>query len=296
MTQWFLLFSNPVVFFVAAGSILLITYLVQQSMPEAAFWTLIVINTLLFATVYAAISVIRQLKAKPVMDQTVDGQLYQVFSRNETIIVQLGSNLKRLGKGVNDILRLLMSVRQQLAEQYGYVVPDMEMEYSALLGAQTVQLIVRQDVIGQFDVYPDCLAVPVDGEPTSALIDSIDNQLYAWIPKDEVSLQDKPVAMDARQFMALRIQSMLLDYAPVVISRTDTLKLMAIVQRQDPVIFHDLFELNKLDASTFRTILADMVQQRQSVRNIVLICDTLLKGDTGISQLTNKQNASELKC
>jgi flagellar biosynthesis component FlhA len=288
MTQWFLLFSNPVVFFVTAGSILLITYLVQQSLPEAAFWSLIVINTLLFATVYAAISVIRQLKAKPAIDQAVDGQLYQVFSRNETIVVQLGSNLKRLGKGVNDVLRLLMGVRQQLAEQYGYVVPDMEMEYSPTIGAQTVQIIVRQDVIGQFDIYPDCLAVPVEGEPTTALTDHVDNQQYAWIPKDEVPLQDKPVALDARQFMALRIQSMLLDYASIVISRTDALKLMAIVQRQDPVIFHDLFELNKMDASTFRTLIADRVQQRQSVRNIVFICDSLLKGETGISQLTRE--------
>ena len=277
MTHWLLLFSNPVVFSFTAGCILIILYLVQQANPEAAFWSLTILSTLLFALLYAAISVVKQIRGRQTANN--DGQLYHVFAQEDVVLLQLGNNLNKLAKNPQDIMRSLSDMRLQLAERYGFVVPDLEMEYSSNLAPQTVQVLVRQDTLGQFDVYPDCLAVPVD-HTQMTLTDRIDNQLYAWTPNEEVSLQDRAVALTAREFMSLKVQSMLLDNAPQVMTRTDAMKLMAIVQRQDPGVFHDLFELNKLNPNAFRNILAELLQQRVSVRNIVLVCDSLLKGDT----------------
>jgi flagellar biosynthesis component FlhA len=289
MTQWLLLFSNPVVFLVTAGAILIGLYMVQQANPEAAYWSLTIICTLLFALLYAAISVVKQIRGRQTAN--TDGQLYNVFSQEDIVLVQLGNNLNKLTKNPQDIMRSLSHIRTQLAERYGFVVPDVEMEFNSTLPPQTVQLMVRQDVLGQFDIYPDCLAVPV-AHTQVTLTDTIDGQLYAWTPNEEIALQDRAIALTARDFMALKIQGLLLDHAPQVMTRTDVLKLMAIVQRQDPGIFHDLFELNKLNPNAFRHILAELLQQRVSVRNIVSVCESLLKGDAGISQLARKQGAT----
>jgi flagellar biosynthesis component FlhA len=283
MTQWLALFTNPVVFIVAAGCILISAYLLQQSSTEIAFWVLMLTSTTLFAALYAAVSVVRQLRTNQKLD--ANGHIYQVFTQEDVIVVELGTNLKKLGKNIPDVLQVLSGVRLHLAERYGFVVPDMELEYSNSLAPQTVQVSIRQDIIGQFDIFPDCLAVPTTVDTQSNLIDRIDNQFYAWTPNEEVNLQDRAVALTAREFFALRIQSMLLDAAPTVLTRTDALKLMAIVQRQDPSLFHDLFELNQLNANTFKTIIGESIQQRNSVRNIAQLCESLLKGQRGISQL-----------
>jgi flagellar biosynthesis component FlhA len=290
MTQWLSFFTNPVVYFFSVTCLLVGLYVMYEINNLAVLWALILSNSLFSVGLYMAIGVINQMRHREIDPSGGESQLYQVFDHDEAIVVQLGSNLTGLTRKSNDLVRLLSGVRHHLAEKYGFVVPLIEVEFNRNLGAQTVQLVVRQEILQQFELYPDCLAIPVTDTlaASSALSDRIGTQQYVWTLESEVNLADKTHALTAIEFLFEKVEAVLLDMAPVVLTRTDALKLMAIVRQQDPGIFHDLFELNHLNAGTFRSILGELLQRRISIRNISQVCDTLLRGDTGISQLMRR--------
>jgi flagellar biosynthesis component FlhA len=300
MTPWFFLLTNPVVYFFTVACLLGGLYIFAESNSIGAIWSLLFTNIVFATGVYIALSVVNQLRNRQ-LGNSAGTELYQVFEPNNVLTVNCGKALLTLARKPEALQAEIAPLRQQLAEQYGYVVPEVQTTWSSKLHPNQVDLLVRDELIASLTVYPDCMAVPVDrhdmdraGLPmasATALADCIDDQWYVWTPTADVTLQDKAIALEAKTWLLAKMASVLLDNAHVVISRNDAMRLMAIVQNQDPGIFHELFELNKLPLNAFRQQLGQRLHQRQSIRQITQVCDSLLRSNVGVSRLSQQTAA-----
>jgi flagellar biosynthesis component FlhA len=288
MTQWLIILYNPVVYFFLVISFLITLYAQFETASVGVLWTLLITCSFLALGLFIAINMVNQFKQK--MLEGPDGRLYQVFEEDEAIVLTLGQHLTALNEHPGHLIAKLDSVRHYLAEQYGFVVPPIQVAHDkAATHPQAVVVTHRRLLLGQCDLYNDALAVPVPNHshvsgPAALMTDTAENTQYVWTPKDEVTLHDKAVAKTATDFMLLRLQDMLLDNALHLITRSSVQKLMLIIRQQDPHVFYELFELNQLSPQAFRQLLADRLKQRQSIRSLVQVCDDILRAELGIPQ------------
>jgi flagellar biosynthesis component FlhA len=277
MTHWLYLVTNPVIYFVVSTFTLIALYLLYDTNKDMGFWGLVALGGVLFVALYMALSAVKDIRRGQTAIVSPETEIYQVFDHDESVLVSVGADVQKLTRHTPELKRAIQSVRDKLAERYGFVVPEIKIEFSQTLGGKEVAVRVRQELIAEFAVQPDCHAVPVqESSRNIQRLEQINGQSYTWIPQEELPIRDAAQALAPLSFLVARIESALLDHAHHIVNRTDALRLMAILQQQDVGTFHELFVQNQVTVSQFRHYVADMLVNRQSIRQIGLACERML--------------------
>ena len=199
---------------------------------------------------------------------------------------QIGTNLLPIADPEQDGLLLpkIAALRQRLAEESGYVIPNIRIQDSAELGNNSYAIFVRDKKVAQGTVYPGRDMVIAEqwdktGEPVpkDAVIDinPVFNTKVYWIE----NYNNFYAYMDLTFFEAIEViinhfEKCVKKYSDVIIENSDIQKYIKFVKDKNPSLADGLVP-EKLSVSDLRIIFSNLIKKDISIKDIIFVFEIL---------------------
>lgn len=152
------------------------------------------------------------------------------------------------------LLRELCVLRQILVDEYGYIIPNVKVIDSAEISNNNYEIYVRGKKVFVGELSSD----EIKNVDSQSIIESLKNVCFEYVHK--------------------------------IMSKTDAIKLIVLVKQQHSTLATDIFP-DYLTPIDLKTILANLIKEKISVKDIILIFEILndvARYTQNIDELTEK--------
>ncbi|MEM7785204.1 MAG: flagellar biosynthesis protein FlhA [Planctomycetota bacterium] len=283
------IFSNPVTLMITAGFLILMVFTELPKLP------LTFIAAGCFAGAYLlqrknnlVKSELAQARANQAIQSTSAKELtFDQLFRNDIFELELGLGLIPL-TDVNRggmLLKQVSSVRQQLAEEMGLLLPKVRIGDELSLGQNEFRILIHGNEVERANVQPQCCAAidngfakgPLgDGVVRGILDENLTQHTAFWITADAIeSAMDLGYEVrSAVEMIADHIKSTAVEHADKVLTRDATKKLVDAVESSTPAVVDGLVP-EKISIGELQQILKSLLKEGVSIRPIGLILETI---------------------
>lgn len=185
------------------------------------------------------------------------------------------------GEHPSDLLGRIRSIRQQLAMEYGIVVPSLHVRDNLQLKPSEYRLLLKGNPIARAELMMGHhLALPtsdrqpsVDGIPTK---DPAFGLPALWVPdrNKDAAARAGYTLVDLSTVVATHLTELFKKYADEFLTRQTVQKLLDMVAQSQPKLIEELTP-NPLPLGVIQKVLQNLVREKVSIRDLQTICETL---------------------
>ncbi len=276
------LFSDPKPMFFACGIIGGLGLV--PGLPTAGF---LVLGTVLGAIALVASSAEKRRAVEPVVEAPPpdEGTVERAtaFLKIDSLAVEIGYGLVGLvdAQEGGDFLKRIRSIRKQLAQELGMIVPPVNISDNLKLGPREYTILLKGSEIGRGELMMDRL-MAIDPGSTTGTIDGTPTKeptfgLPAfWITKENrerAQLMNFTV-VDASTILATHLTEMIRSHAHELLGRQEVKTLIDHVGETHPKLVEELVPAT-LSVGEVQKVLQSLLREKVSIRDLVSIFESL---------------------
>lgn len=202
----------------------------------------------------------------------------------DVISLQVGQNLLCIADPDQDglLLAKIAAMRQRLTDKYGYIIPNIRIQDSTELKENEYLISIRNNIVDTGFVYPDKYMIIADKwkETEKELPDDIikaEDPVYKvnvyWINEDVARGTENINAVASDDVIIQHLQEVLVQKVDTILSELDTKKYIDSVKKNCHGSDEKL--LNNLSYGDIRRIFVNLIQEKVSIKDIILILSRL---------------------
>ena len=203
----------------------------------------------------------------------------------DVLSLQVGSGLLEIADPDQEgqLLAKTAALRQELTDEYGYIIPNIRILDSVKLDKCEYTICVRDNIAESGYVYPGRYMVIADewdkyddNIPENAIV-GVDPtykcQAY-WLLKEDLADKKKITAVEATDVIITHMKEVFIKFVGEIMVKTDVIKLMELVRSQDPTLVNDLVP-ELISATDIKKILVNLIREKISIKDIIFIFERL---------------------
>ena len=276
------LFNNPrPIFFACAivGGLGLV-----PGLPTLAFLTL---GSALGAIGYAAQRAEKERELKPAVEASDpdEGRVERAtaFLKIDSLAVEIGYGLVGLvdAQQGGDFLSRIRSIRKQLAQELGMIVPPVNITDNLKLGAREYTILLKGIDIGRGELMMDRLMAIDPGNTTGTIGGTSTQEPTFGLPAFWITKENKERAqlmnytvVDASTILATHLTEMIRSHAHELLGRQEVKTLIDHVGETHPKLIEELVP-NTLSVGEIQKVLQSLLREKVSIRDLVTIFESL---------------------
>ncbi len=202
--------------------------------------------------------------------------------RLEILELDLGYQLIRLADKTQngDLLERIKSMRRKIAEDYGFIMPQVRIRDNLQLKPTEYQILLKGVEIGRGEVYPDkFLAInnsiateEIEGIKTKEPAFGID---AVWIDpeqKEDAILKGYTV-VDPSTVISTHMSELIKKYAEDLLTREDVQKLIEMTRKNYPTVVEECLKVASL--GLIQKVLKALLHEKIPIKDMVTILETI---------------------
>ena len=180
-----------------------------------------------------------------------------------------------------DLLPRIKAIRQQLAMEYGILVPPLHVRDNLQLKPSEYRLLLKGNAVAKADLMighflalsPGDMAAPVKGIPTK---DPAFDLPAIWIPESrrEEAIRAGYTVIDPSTVVATHLTELFKKHADEMLSRQTVQRLMDNLAETQAKLVEELVP-GLLPIGTIQKVLQNLIRERVTIRDLQTICETL---------------------
>ena len=202
--------------------------------------------------------------------------------RVEILELDLGYQLIKLAdKSQNgDLLDRIKSMRRKIAEDYGFIMPQVRIRDNLQLKPNEYQILLKGVEIGRGEVYPDkFLAInnsiateEIEGIKTKEPAFGID---AVWIDPDqkEDAILKGYTVVDPSTVISTHMSELIKKYAEDLLTREDVQKLIEMTRKNYPTVVEECLKTASL--GLIQKVLKALLHEKIPIKDMVTILETI---------------------
>ena len=211
------------------------------------------------------------------------GQAGELPPPLDTLEMELGYGLIPLvdESQDGDLLGRIRAIRQQLAMEYGIIVPALHVRDNLQLKPTEYRLLLRGNTIARAELMLGHFLALSPGESTKeiqgvATQDPAFGMPALWIPENrqEEALQSGYTVIDLSTVVATHLTELFKKHADELLTRQTTQQLLDSLSESQPRLVEELTP-NLLSVGIIQKTLQNLIRERVSIRDLQTICETL---------------------
>ncbi|MDQ6989179.1 MAG: flagellar biosynthesis protein FlhA [Mariprofundaceae bacterium] len=237
-------------------------------------------------------------------ESTDEGTSSQEQSMSELLVVdpirlEVGYGLIDLveGGGDGNLLERLQTVRRQIAQEIGFVLPPVHIKDNLQLGVGDYRVLVRGAEVGRSEIRPRHL-LALEGQIAGPRVDGVPTQEPAfglpalWITQDKRQQAElsgytvvEPVTM-----VVTHITEILRNHASEMLDRVQTRELVEMLSERYPKVVDEIVPA-QVSYALLQNVLQRLLAEWVPIRDLLLIIETI--GD-GLAEQRDQMGMVEL--
>ena len=197
--------------------------------------------------------------------------------------LELGYGLIPLVDTTNggDLLPRIKAIRQQLAVEYGIIVPALHVRDNLQLKPSGYRLLLKGNPIAKAEIMlghylalsPGAVSETIKGIPTK---DPAFDLPALWIPESrrEAAVRAGYTVIDPSTVMATHLTELFKKYAAEMLNRQTVQQLLDSLAETQPKLIEELVP-NLMNVGTIQKVLQNLIRERVSIRDLQTICESL---------------------
>jgi flagellar biosynthesis protein FlhA len=180
-----------------------------------------------------------------------------------------------------DLLARIKAIRQQLANEYGVIVPALHVRDNLQIKPSEYRLLLKGNVIAKGELAlghylalsPGETTTRIEGAPTK---DPAFGLPAIWIPesKYDEAVRAGYTVIDLSTVVATHLTELFKKHADELLSRQTVQKLLDNLAQQQPKLVEELTPA-LLSVGVIQKVLQSLIRERVSIRDLQSICETL---------------------
>ncbi len=180
-----------------------------------------------------------------------------------------------------DLLDRVVMIRRQLALELGLVIPVVRIRDNIQLAPNEYRIKIKGNEVGKGEIYLEhylAISSGVD-DPTITGIDTVEPAFgipAKWITEDMKTNADMAgyTVVDPPSVISTHLTEVLRNYAHELLGRQETKQLIDHLQENYPILVEEVTP-NPLSVGDIQKVLAKLLKERVSIRNLPIIFETL---------------------
>ncbi len=180
-----------------------------------------------------------------------------------------------------DLLDRVVMIRRQLALELGLVIPVVRIRDNIQLAPNEYRIKIKGNEVGKGEIYLEhylAISSGVD-DPTITGIDTVEPAFgipAKWITEDMKTNADMAgyTVVDPPSVISTHLTEVLRNYAHELLGRQETKQLIDHLQENYPILVEEVTP-NPLSVGDIQKVLAKLLKERVSIRNLPVIFETL---------------------
>ncbi len=276
------LFSNPKPAFFGSG--ILAGMALIPGFPKFSFFLLA--STLAFVA-YSISEAAKRRELAPIRDEsakeTITPEKATTFLKIDSLAIEIGYGLVGIVdvQQGGDFLNRIRSIRKQIAQEMGVIVPPVNISDNLKLGAREYAILLKGVEIARGDLASDkFLAInpgnvtgPIEGSPTKEPTFGLP---AFWISKENrerAQLMNYTV-VDPPTVLATHLTETIRNHAYELVGRQEVKALIDYVGETHPKLIEELVP-KTLSVGEIQKVLQNLLRERVSIRDLITIFETL---------------------
>jgi len=188
-----------------------------------------------------------------------------------------------------DLLDRVVMIRRQLALELGLVIPVVRIRDNIQLAPNEYRIKIKGNEVGQGEIYLEHFLAISSGvdDPTITGIDTVEPAFgipAKWITEDMKTNAEMAgyTVVDPPSVISTHLTEVLRNYAHELLGRQETKQLIDHLQENYPILVEEVTP-NPLSVGDIQKVLAKLLKERVSIRNLPVIFETL----ADFSKVTN---------
>lgn len=205
------------------------------------------------------------------------------FLKVDSLAIEIGYGLIPIvdSQQGGDFLSRIRSIRKQMAQELGVIVPPVNVSDNLKLGQREYSILLKGSQIAHGDLMVDRL-LAINPGSTTATIDGTPTQEptfglpATWIHRDdrEKAQMAGYTVVDAATVLATHLTEMIRAHAHELLGRQETKALLDHVSETHPKLVEELVP-KTLSIGEVQKVLQNLLRERVSIRDLVSILETL---------------------
>lgn len=179
----------------------------------------------------------------------------------------------------------MASLRQNLADELGYIIPSCRIMDSSELDSYEYRILVREQVVASGWVYPNKYMVRAeqwdskigDLPPENAIVavDPVYVEQCYWLNKEDVEKHSDITAIAPEDVIQIHLKHIALKYVDLIITSCDIEKYIGKVRKAENV--ENLLERlqERLELEEIRKVFVNLIRENFSVKDLLFVFDKL---------------------
>lgn len=180
-----------------------------------------------------------------------------------------------------DLLDRVVMIRRQLALELGLVIPVVRIRDNIQLAPNEYRIKIKGNEVGKGEIYLEhylAISSGVD-DPTITGIDTVEPAFgipAKWITEDMKTNAEMAgyTVVDPPSVISTHLTEVLRNYAHELLGRQETKQLIDHLQENYPILVEEVTP-NPLSVGDIQKVLAKLLKERVSIRNLPVIFETL---------------------
>ena len=204
------------------------------------------------------------------------------FLKIDSLAVEIGYGLVGIvdAHQGGDFLGRIRSIRKQLAQELGMIVPPVNISDNLKLGPRDYTILLKGAEIGRGELMMDRLlaidpgnATPIEGTPTKEPTFGLPALWITKENKERAQLMNYTV-VDASTILATHLTEMIRSHAHELMGRQEVKTLIDHVGETHPKLIEELVP-NTLTVGEIQKVLQSLLREKVSIRDLVTIFESL---------------------
>ena len=253
-------------------------------LPTVAFLTL---GTVLGAIGFAVQRAEKDRELEPVVEapEPDEGTVERAtaFLKIDSLAVEIGYGLVGIvdAKQGGDFLSRIRSIRKQLAQELGMIVPPVNITDNLKLGAREYTILLKGIDIGKGELMMDRLMAIDPGNTTGTIEGTSTQEPTFGLPAFWITKENKERAqlmnytvVDASTILATHLTEMIRSHAHELLGRQEVKTLIDHVGETHPKLIEELVP-STLSVGEIQKVLQSLLREKVSIRDLVTIFESL---------------------
>ncbi len=222
-----------------------------------------------------------EIEAPPPEEATVERAT--AFLKIDSLAVEIGYGLVGLvdTQVGGDFLSRIRSVRKQLAQELGMIVPPVNITDNLKLGSREYSILLKGSEIGRGELMMDRLMAIDPGNTTGTIEGTATKEPTFGLPAFWITTENKERAqlmnytvVDASTILATHLTEMIRSHAHELLGRQEVKTLIDHVNETHPKLVEELVP-NTLSVGEVQKVLQSLLREKVSIRDLVTIFESL---------------------
>ncbi len=202
----------------------------------------------------------------------------------DVLEIKLGYGLIKLADTMQGgvLLDRIRSMRQNIAKEYGFVVPQVHISDDLTLDPNTYNIMLKGSKIGEYEIKPGSFLImnnglvieELDGEKT---IEPTFKLEALWIPasKKEEAIINGYTVVDASSIIVSHLSELIKKYAEEILTRQDVDKLIKSLEKSYPRLVEDVLKMDGITIGLIQRVLKSLLHEKIPIKDMLTIVETI---------------------